>query len=101
MYALCPTYPKKLVFPAQADDNCIVESGKHRSASRLPALTYYDKLIGTSIWRCAQPRSGIFNKLSVEDVALLKYIGLCNGDKKNIHNTVLIHDSRPKINADA
>jgi len=101
MYILCPTYPQVLLFPAQAENDFIVESGKFRSSSRLPALTYYDKLSGTSIWRCAQPKSGLFNKLSKEDVALLRCIGMCNGNPKNIHHTVLIHDSRPKLNAES
>jgi len=63
-YSLCKTYPYWLIFPAQADDNIINESGKYRSANRLPALTYFDKQTGTSIWRCAQPTSGLFNKRS-------------------------------------
>jgi hypothetical protein len=99
LYLLCATYPEYLVFPAQADDDCIVASGKFRSANRLPALTFYDKVTGTSIWRCAQPGSGLFNKLSKDDVNLLRYIGMCNGNPRNIHHTVLIHDSRPKLNA--
>ena len=52
-YQLCSTYPGKLVFPASADKDIILESAKFRSSQRLPALTYFDKVTGVTIWRCS------------------------------------------------
>lgn len=81
-YTLCGTYPSLLVFPVQADDECIVKSAEFRSARRLPSLTYFDKECGTSIWRCAQPGSSFF-KRSNHDEALLRHIGMCNNNPKS------------------
>ena len=36
---------------------------------------------------------------SQHDEELLRLIGMCNSNPKNVQNTVLIHDSRPKMNA--
>lgn len=50
---ICNTYPKVLLFPSDADGTVVTESAKYRSSNRLPALTYYDQVSGTSIWRCS------------------------------------------------
>ena len=52
-YSLCNTYPQFLVFPYSASDDLIRGSATLRSASRLPALTWFDKNKGVSIWRCS------------------------------------------------
>jgi len=50
-YVLCSTYPEVLLFPCTADDSIIVTTANYRSSNRLPVLTYYDCMSGTSIWR--------------------------------------------------
>jgi len=84
-----------IVFPATADDNIVLESSRFRSSNRLPSLTYYDKVATTSMWRCSQPRCGVFTSRNKSDEELLRLIGLCNSNPTNVHHTVLIHDSRP------
>jgi hypothetical protein len=39
---------------------------KFRTKNRMPALTYYYKKNGCSIWRCSQPKNG-FLEQSIED----------------------------------
>ena len=50
-YSLCKSYPRKLVFPANASNELIEGSAQFRSSQRLPALTYYDKVTGVSVYR--------------------------------------------------
>ncbi len=98
-FSICPSYHEVLILPATVDDAVIAESAKFRSSSRLPCLTYYDKVATTSIWRCSQPHTGLFNSRSKADEELFRLIGLCNSNPMNVQNTVLIHDSRPLLNA--
>lgn len=65
----------------------------------MPALTYYDAVGGTSIWRCSQPCNGFFSK-NLDDQAMLEMIGLCNSSP-NGSTKVAIFDARPLLNAQA
>jgi hypothetical protein len=95
-FALCRTYPTKLLFPSNATAALIESTGKYRSSNRLEGFTYYDHKTGTSIWRCSQPKPGILGgKSKAEaDIELLKHIGnMCESGR------VVIYDARGKVAA--
>jgi hypothetical protein len=95
-FALCRTYPTKLLFPSKASAFLIEATGKYRSSNRLQGFSYYDYKTGTSIWRCSQPKPGFFGSRSAEDEELLKHIGnMCETGK------VVIYDARSYIAAAA
>ncbi|RWS05441.1 Myotubularin-related protein 8-like protein [Dinothrombium tinctorium] len=73
-YAVCDTYPRHLVVPANASDQMLRAS--------------------TSICRCSQPLSG-FKARCVEDEALLNCILSTN----KMSDILYVVDTRPKINA--
>ena len=50
-YQLCRTYPSLLIVPKMMTNHQVEGCSKFRTKSRLPALTYYHKESGTSIWR--------------------------------------------------
>jgi hypothetical protein len=74
-FNICRSYPTKLLFPCKARTSTIEASQKYRSSNRLPGFTYYDKVTGTSIWRCSQPKPGFFAARNKEDEELLLKIG--------------------------
>lgn len=51
------------------------ECAKFRGSNRLPALAYFDQFYGTSIWRCAQNKPGIFGRSSKDDEEMVLAIG--------------------------
>ena len=93
-FALCRTYPTKLLFPSKASAYLIEATGKYRSSNRLEGFTYYDHKSGTSIWRCSQPKPGFFGTRSAEDEELLRHIGnMCESGR------VVIYDARGQLAA--
>ncbi|KAL0591715.1 hypothetical protein ABG067_000857 [Albugo candida] len=94
-YQLCPTYPQELVVPAPVSDEDIGIVANFRSKSRIPMCSYIHKTNGASIWRCAQPKRGIFNANNVCDEQYLFHI--CTTAQKR----VWIADCRPELNARA
>nr|CCA22955.1 Myotubularin related protein 2 putative [Albugo laibachii Nc14] len=94
-YQLCPTYPQEMVVPAPISDEDIGVVANFRSKSRIPMCCYMHKSNGASIWRCAQPKRGIFNANNVCDEQYLYH--LCTTKQK----TVWIADCRPELNARA
>lgn len=91
------TYPPHFVVPAGVSDQELELCMSFRSKKRVPALTYYHKQNGTSIWRCAQPLSGVRNRIENGDVRMLAEIGQLSGS--NTHVTVF--DARPYASASA
>jgi len=55
-YEISPTYPKNIIIPKFISDDDIKECCKFRTKERFPALTYFSKYYGTSLWRSSQPR---------------------------------------------
>ena len=100
-YQLCSTYPGTLVFPAQASQSSIYESSRFRSSNRLPALSFFDRVSGASIWRCSQPQTFLFGTRNRGDEELVRCIGLCNDTKMNVTGFVEVFDARPQLSAKA
>ena len=69
----------------------------------MPALSYFYKANGCSIWRCSQCMSGVFGKRVTEDEIMVQDIGkTANSSNQIIHNSrVIIYDARPYLNAQA
>mmetsp|Transcript_30160 Transcript_30160/g.46073 ORF Transcript_30160/g.46073 Transcript_30160/m.46073 type:complete len:128 (-) Transcript_30160:628-1011(-) len=66
-FSICSTYPPKLVLPAKISLESIVKASKFRTKQRLPALTYFHKETGCTIWRSSQPMNAIMNHSNQED----------------------------------
>ena len=50
-YEICATYPGYLIVPRAMKDEQVVQCSKFRTKNRLPALSYYHKKTGVSMWR--------------------------------------------------
>ena len=59
---LCGTYPHFVFIPANVTDSELKKWALHRSKNRFPALSYFHKETRTSMWRCAQAKTGILSK---------------------------------------
>jgi len=73
---------------------------------RFPALSYYHKQTGTSLWRCSQSLTGLFNSRSEFDEKMMREIGALipedNNDEEEIQvitKNVVILDARLKMSA--
>eukprot|EP00826_Nyctotherus_ovalis_P042491 TRINITY_DN4376_c0_g1_i19.p1 TRINITY_DN4376_c0_g1~~TRINITY_DN4376_c0_g1_i19.p1 ORF type:complete len:210 (+),score=24.40 TRINITY_DN4376_c0_g1_i19:142-771(+) len=55
-WALTATYPKRIIVPRSIPDRELEECSKFRTKERFPALTYFHKPTGASIWRSSQPK---------------------------------------------
>jgi len=73
-----------------------------RKEHRVPVLSYYNKSNGCSLWRCGQPKGGLFNTKNENDEKLLTEIAKIN-PLKNLDGSdagfLNIYDCRPKIAA--
>ena len=95
-YTVCPTYPKLLAVPAGMTDTQLSAVASFRAKGRIPILSWVHGN-GASMWRCAQPKRGIFNEKNDSDTQLLATIGRSNPTS----NKVWIVDARPELNARA
>ena len=73
-FKLCMTYPEHLVVPKAINNSQVEGCAKFRTKSRLPALTYYHRETGTSIWRCSQCMQS-YSRRSTDDEDMLMEIG--------------------------
>ena len=53
----------------------VVKCSKFRTKNRLPALTYFHKRTGVSMWRSSQCMNGLMNHRTMEDEIMLTEIG--------------------------
>ena len=95
-YALCPTYPKIFAVPAAMTDREVKAVAEFRSKGRMPILCWAHSN-SSSIWRCAQPKRGIFNAQNSDDEHMLLLIAQSN----HVNRKVWIVDCRPELNARA
>jgi hypothetical protein len=72
-YRLCNTYSRVLVVPSKISDEELFSVAGFRSGQRLPILSWVSRDNGASIWRSAQPKSGVSGSCS-QDEALLDCI---------------------------
>ncbi len=93
-YALCPSYPKFLITVGEITDSDYKCSAEFRTKNRLPALAYYDKSTGGTIWRSAQTKSGISGNRNRFDEDLLLDITKISKKKR-----LYIYDCRPYLSA--
>lgn len=105
-YKTCETYPETLVVARAATDSDILECSNFRTKRRFPALTYYYKKNGASIWRSSQPREGLWGSVNKGDQLVLASVAatISAVDSDFAHrqrNTAKLHiiDPRPKMNA--
>ncbi|KAF0698359.1 Aste57867_11009 [Aphanomyces stellatus] len=96
-YGLCPTSPPLLVVPARMTDAQVSAVAAFRSKARMPICCYVHSANTASLWRCAQPKRGVFNAQSSDDEHMLLLIGQTN----RINQKVWIVDCRPELNARA
>lgn len=53
-HALSPTYPFLSVIPKAVSDAAMVGCANFRTKKRFPAMTYFDRQTGCSLWRSSQ-----------------------------------------------
>ncbi|GAB5364173.1 hypothetical protein AAMO2058_000946200 [Amorphochlora amoebiformis] len=92
-YKMCSSYPKIFMVPSTISDEDLHSIAKFRSRGRIPVLTWRCKKSGATVWRCSQPRVGLFAR-NKSDEELLSRIQELNGGKK-----LIIFDARPLKNA--
>lgn len=73
-YALCSTYPEKLLVPRTVTDESLIKVAQFRCLGRFPVLSYLHKLNNACIVRSGQPMAGISNKRCKDDEKLLNTI---------------------------
>ena len=96
-YKLVSSYPELFFVPKAASDATVLGSIKFRSKGRLPVLSWINPSNRCCIVRSSQPLVGYSQKRSTEDEELLELINNTTGGS----STLLITDTRPKINAQA
>ena len=60
-WSMTGTYPLRIVLPKIMTRDEIDECSKFRTKERFPALTYFYKANGTSLWRSSQPKVCLLN----------------------------------------
>ena len=98
-FQFCPTYPSLMIVPERITDNVLKHTGKFRSKSRIPCLSYIHKNNHITITRSSQPLVGLNKNRSIQDEKLIETIfnsGLVPPVSGKMH---LIIDARPLTNA--
>ncbi|EQC32378.1 hypothetical protein SDRG_10124 [Saprolegnia diclina VS20] len=96
-FTLCPTYPALFAVPSRMTDAQVASVADFRSKGRMPLLCWAHASNTASLWRCAQPKRGIFNAQSSDDEHMLLLIAQSN----HVNQLVWIVDCRPELNARA
>lgn len=52
-FQVCSTYPKNFIVPRKMKDKQVIDCSKFRTKNRLPALSYFHKGTGCSMWRAS------------------------------------------------
>jgi len=89
------TYPFEVYVPVKLTPNELISCSKFRAKRRFPALSFYYKGRGTTMWRSAQNQTGMMSSRCLEDEYMLKLIGKANDFQSN----VAIYDARSQIKA--
>ncbi|ETV92253.1 hypothetical protein, variant 1 [Aphanomyces invadans] len=97
-YGLCPTYPPQFVVPSAMTDAQVAAVASFRSKGRMPLCCWVHAANTASIWRCAQPKRGLFHAQNADDDYMLWLIAQTN---KINSEKVWIVDCRPELNARA
>mmetsp|Transcript_40013 Transcript_40013/g.65071 ORF Transcript_40013/g.65071 Transcript_40013/m.65071 type:complete len:859 (+) Transcript_40013:103-2679(+) len=95
-YKFSPTYPSRIVVPANITDEQLDKIGKFRSRARIPAVVYIDPVTKAIIARSAQPMGGIQGTRCKEDETYVNTLRIINPNKTKY---VYLFDARPKYAA--
>lgn len=105
-YSLCDSYPKVLVVPRNMPDHELVQVASFRSGKRLPTLSWGDGQTGATLWRSAQPKSGVSGSSYADEKFLTQISHSCIskvsplGVRSRVKNPELfIVDCRPRASA--
>lgn len=94
---ICETYPDILVVPKDLSLIAIKNCASFRSRNRLPVLVWCNTRRNATLWRCAQPKTGIRTSRCVEDEEYLRILAQSSQRDSMLH----IFDARPYVNAHA
>ena len=72
----------------------LVQSATFRAMKRVPALTFFHAASKTSMYRCSQPLSGLFNRMEYADIQVCKMIA-----KMSPSQCIMVFDARPYASA--
>ena len=104
------TYPSRLVVTKLMTDGDVEECSMFRTRERFPALTYFHKTNGASLWRSSQPKEGLWGSVSKADQKMLQSIvetvrpdsikksAVFTDQKRDIARLHIV-DARPKMSA--
>ena len=115
-YALCSTYPAKLLVPSCATDEILFESSKFRTKGRIPVCCWRHPENGAALCRSSQPRVGIvgnqcnfdqFLILSIQQASVASHPDVAPPDITESLAEIdqfgppplIIFDPRPRVNA--
>ena len=70
-----------------------------RTKQRFPAMTYFDRVTGCSIWRSSQTCYGLMGNRNPDDELVLSEI--CRTNVNHPGNQLIIFDARSKVAAHA
>ncbi|VDL69652.1 unnamed protein product [Nippostrongylus brasiliensis] len=71
-FAVCPSYPEKVIVPKGIGDDYLRITATFRDGARFPVLSYFHKSTQSAIVRCGQPLIGPTNRRCKEDENILK-----------------------------
>jgi len=91
------TYPSKVFVPRNISHSDVAECAKFRTRKRFPALSYFYRNIGTSLWRCSQNKTGFLFTRSTEDERMISHIA----NTYNNLDELIIVDARSYLSAQA
>ena len=80
------------MIPRDIPDRILESCAKYRTKNRFPALSYFDKITGCSIWRSSQSCQGILAQRNEDDERVLLEIGRTN--MYHPDNKLAIFDAR-------
>ena len=94
---ICDTYPELLVVPKDMSLTAIKNCASFRSRNRFPVLVWCNTRRSATLWRCAQPKTGIRTSRCVEDEEYLRWLASSSQREPFLK----IFDARPFVNAHA
>jgi len=94
-YALCDTYPKKVIVPASITPATLQAASRFRSHERFPVLCWQHPRYKSTLSRCSQPMVGLMQQRSIDDEKMVQAIASLNPNSQ----VMFIVDCRPWVSA--
>ncbi|KAJ3678328.1 hypothetical protein LUZ60_002131 [Juncus effusus] len=98
-YALCGTYPSKLIVPKNISDEELMQAASFRASKRLPVISWCDTGSGAVLARSSQPRVGLMSYRNHSDEKLVAALCPTSTDSNKPTRKLYIVDARPIANA--